>query len=47
MTATSGAQASTQAIRNTKKQGNMTPPKEHNFPVIDSKEMEICKFLEK
>ena len=26
----------------------MTPPKEHNdFPVIDPKEVEICKLLEK
>jgi len=31
-----------------KKQGNMTPPKEHNnFPVSDPKEMEICRLLEK
>ena len=31
-----------------KNQGNMTPPKEHNnFPVTDSKGMEICNFPDK
>lgn len=37
-----------QDSRNVRKQGNMTPPKEHNnFLVTDSKEMESCELSEK
>ena len=31
----------------TKNQGNMTPPKEHNFPANNPKEMEIYESSDK